>query len=111
MNGIKNMVFWEQVLIDTWWNVNVFAGSSCVISRHRFNRYMVECESVQEIFYFTCEKSFNRYMVECEFQVYLLRVMIVNCFNRYMVECELLSEFVNFYGNYCFNRYMVECES
>ena len=36
------------VLIDTWWNVNVFAGSSCVISRHRFNRYMVECELIHK---------------------------------------------------------------
>ena len=106
----KRIALHHIVLIDTWWNVNENANLA-FMEIFGFNRYMVECESVQEIFYFTCEKSFNRYMVECEFQVYLLRVMIVNCFNRYMVECELLSEFVNFYGNYCFNRYMVECES
>ena len=32
-----------QVLIDTWWNVNIYNYDSN-IRRTSFNRYMVECE-------------------------------------------------------------------
>ena len=35
-----------SVLIDTWWNVNVVPGSLYNKSYDRFNRYMVECESI-----------------------------------------------------------------
>ena len=33
-----------KVLIDTWWNVNIFFVFSTRISHISFNRYMVECE-------------------------------------------------------------------
>ena len=37
---------WDDgVLIDTWWNVNNFSTVSTVVLYRRFNRYMVECES------------------------------------------------------------------
>ena len=32
-----------------------------------FNRYMVECESRQQLSYFPEQFRFNRYMVECEY--------------------------------------------
>ena len=57
----------NNVLIDTWWNVN-------------------ENTIVQEIDL----SSFNRYMVECEFGSYANLRTIRHGFNRYMVECELL---------------------
>ena len=33
----------DQVLIDTWWNVNTFQELACVVTPS-FNRYMVECK-------------------------------------------------------------------
>ena len=33
----------EQVLIDTWWNVNMICGD-LKEAITRFNRYMVECK-------------------------------------------------------------------
>mgnify|MGYP004520159315 FL=1 len=33
----------------------------------RFNRYMVECESITQKAELAQQKCFNRYMVECEF--------------------------------------------
>ena len=42
-------VFYKKVviivLIDTWWNVNVFAAGQAGEWEDSFNRYMVECES------------------------------------------------------------------
>ena len=35
------------VLIDTWWNVNYSPHLSKNLTEFGFNRYMVECESVQ----------------------------------------------------------------
>ena len=35
-----------SVLIDTWWNVNYTSTRSQINLYLRFNRYMVECESV-----------------------------------------------------------------
>ena len=34
------------VLIDTWWNVNATIINCCNIRCYRFNRYMVECEYI-----------------------------------------------------------------
>ena len=36
------------VLIDTWWNVNVSAAGQAGEWEDSFNRYMVECEYVQK---------------------------------------------------------------
>ena len=33
-----------NVLIDTWWNVNIRLVTHCAAAFTRFNRYMVECE-------------------------------------------------------------------
>ena len=54
------------VLIDTWWNVNYFLYHSGM-SASGFNRYMVECEYKPLDISIFEEKCFNRYMVECEF--------------------------------------------
>ena len=54
----------------------------------RFNRYMVECESVYRTSTFADNKSFNRYMVECESTFLLIALILYRGFNRYMVECE-----------------------
>ena len=35
-----------KVLIDTWWNVNASMSRNPLKVRHRFNRYMVECEFI-----------------------------------------------------------------
>ena len=35
----------DDVLIDTWWNVNKFTIFIFCTTDPRFNRYMVECES------------------------------------------------------------------
>ncbi len=32
------------VLIDTWWNVNLYQNGTMRIKQTSFNRYMVECE-------------------------------------------------------------------
>ena len=56
---------YELVLIDTWWNVNMWnlvAGADY--------------------------SSFNRYMVECEYEKPDGNTIFSDCFNRYMVECE-----------------------
>ena len=55
----------NQVLIDTWWNVN-YERQKQIKRRLRFNRYMVECESVSKSARQMNCTSFNRYMVECE---------------------------------------------
>ena len=34
----------DRVLIDTWWNVNVFIFMVNRLVARRINRYMVECE-------------------------------------------------------------------
>ena len=54
------------VLIDTWWNVNVFNTVEDAGLYVSFNRYMVECEYVQRLDFHPAERRFNRYMVECE---------------------------------------------
>ena len=45
MNGLHLTMNTQLVLIDTWWNVNLQKSSS-ELPIYRFNRYMVECESV-----------------------------------------------------------------
>ena len=37
-------IFVDNVLIDTWWNVNEEIKSEVKIDDTSFNRYMVECE-------------------------------------------------------------------
>ncbi len=39
-------IYKYNVLIDTWWNVNVYLCQSLRRDMLRFNRYMVECECV-----------------------------------------------------------------
>ena len=34
----------NTVLIDTWWNVNMYDLSNAYFTDSGFNRYMVECE-------------------------------------------------------------------
>ena len=55
------------VLIDTWWNVNQEKQAIITMMEQRFNRYMVECESVWLRFRDIIGRCFNRYMVECEY--------------------------------------------
>ena len=55
-----------HVLIDTWWNVNVLCDLACLTISNRFNRYMVECEFTLFIYTHHHDVCFNRYMVECE---------------------------------------------
>ena len=59
--------FVNFVLIDTWWNVNLYQINDTHASI-RFNRYMVECEFIPRNGKLECVLGFNRYMVECEFQ-------------------------------------------
>ena len=79
--------FYTEVLIDTWWNVNINNYDSHKKSTS-FNRYMVECEYPSKP---RCKNRFNR-------------------FNRYMVECECITTIVDNLSLLSFNRYMVECE-
>ena len=89
--GVFNALIFLTVLIDTWWNVNEelewFVDT--VIS---FNRYMVECEFVNDADCFFCIHSFNRYMVECEYNNKNNHSYDHKCFNRYMVECESVAQ-------------------
>ena len=55
-----------RVLIDTWWNVNVYEFIVFKIDLAGFNRYMVECECVPFAYGIWRLLGFNRYMVECE---------------------------------------------
>ena len=78
----------QQVLIDTWWNVNHY-----VINRKRDNAMVLidTWWNVNRMIYisrFGQGIGFNRYMVECEFHSALGMLEPVNSFNRYMVECE-----------------------
>ena len=57
-----------QVLIDTWWNVNLLNVTLTGLSEWCFNRYMVECEYFSVVSVSEVVVCFNRYMVECEFQ-------------------------------------------
>ena len=77
----------NNVLIDTWWNVN---ENTIVqeIDLSSFNRYMVECEFGSYANLRTIRHGFNRYMVECECGSSLTLNTFLNGFNRYMVECE-----------------------
>ena len=77
------------VLIDTWWNVNVFLSNDRPVS-FGFNRYMVECESNRKDIPSISPRCFNRYMVECECSLLYPAFDNVPRFNRYMVECECL---------------------
>ena len=43
-----NVLLWVCVLIDTWWNVNTLNVLIHALVQKRFNRYMVECELVIE---------------------------------------------------------------
>ena len=89
---VKYCFFIVLVLIDTWWNVNQKVPAT-ILSRVRFNRYMVECEydfqkflkcnrvvlidtwwNVNSSERSRCKQDsvrFNRYMVECEFVIIL----------------------------------------
>ena len=55
-----------KVLIDTWWNVNLYENLQTHTQMFRFNRYMVECELDRFKLKRYCKLGFNRYMVECE---------------------------------------------
>ena len=46
MSIVQSGVQAISVLIDTWWNVNVFTVVDDIKVAKRFNRYMVECESI-----------------------------------------------------------------
>ena len=48
-NNIRSAL--KPVLIDTWWNVNTEEHPQKAYIQHRFNRYMVECESRYNNFY------------------------------------------------------------
>ena len=56
----------NEVLIDTWWNVNLKIVDSITNNDQRFNRYMVECEWFPYMMLADTDLCFNRYMVECE---------------------------------------------
>ena len=99
----------NNVLIDTWWNVN---ENTIVqeIDLSSFNRYMVECEFGSYANLRTIRHGFNRYMVECEFDKSKSKIIKRLGFNRYMVECEYLYIINYAIQGFSFNRYMVECE-
>ena len=59
----------EQVLIDTWWNVNHPMKWVFTTGYTGFNRYMVECEYIFRNDIIPNLICFNRYMVECEFAI------------------------------------------
>ena len=74
-----------------------------------FNRYMVECKSVQSTNLVGCSLCFNRYMVECKLKkrvlvCYTVKVLIDTWWNVNSLD-DLLKE-----DKKGFNRYMVECK-
>ena len=77
-----------MVLIDTWWNVNIWSTANPIKSDIGFNRYMVECELLYFYYFLSGILGFNRYMVECECVTISLCPNHAFRFNRYMVECE-----------------------
>ena len=122
----------HNVLIDTWWNVNIFDLQISPVLYSRFNRYMVECElripfycfgikcvlidtwwNVNEFVWFG---SYYKYEVlidtwwnvnrAChETRYYEDKVLIDTWWN---VNCFVLCITVRYVKR--FNRYMVECE-
>ena len=47
---IQRARLFDFVLIDTWWNVNAEDNRRCVFASVCFNRYMVECEYIKQLF-------------------------------------------------------------
>ena len=121
----------EQVLIDTWWNVNmtaiiVFKTLELVLIDTWWNVNSIKSSLL------SIDSGFNRYMVECKYKCCIWDQLILRRFNRYMVECKWICEEsrirrntvlidtwwnVNLFnprtwsGVACgFNRYMVECK-
>ena len=45
VGNVANLTIMNGVLIDTWWNVNFIRKSANYKNGNGFNRYMVECES------------------------------------------------------------------
>ena len=77
----------RDVLIDTWWNVNIFCILKEGNSGNGFNRYMVECEcykkaDMQAVIKVLIDTWWN---VNTEKKLSSLEII---GFNRYMVECE-----------------------
>ena len=83
-----NCFIFILVLIDTWWNVNAEISRRDTFGHWGFNRYMVECECKKSVAMSVAPSSFNRYMVECECIPMIVLVFADKSFNRYMVECE-----------------------
>ena len=88
MSIVQSGVQAISVLIDTWWNVNVFTVVDDIKVAKRFNRYMVECEF--NSLYFCIFKA--EVLIDTWWNVNLLIITIffmgLAGFNRYMVECE-----------------------
>ena len=63
----KTRIFEREVLIDTWWNVNMINNDAWISAEIGFNRYMVECEYIAGFGFLKRVSRFNRYMVECEY--------------------------------------------
>ena len=107
---VKYCFFIVLVLIDTWWNVNVYSSDELVYTGESFNRYMVECEFYISGFEFRCtyvlidtwwnvneEPTHNEFLMNLVLIDTWWNVNINNYdshkkstmgFNRYMVECE-----------------------
>ena len=75
------------VLIDTWWNVN---KASDIASFLKLFVLIDTWWNVNSLIQGATSllSGFNRYMVECECKAGILTVSKCACFNRYMVECE-----------------------
>ena len=44
------------VLIDTWWNVNLYQNGTMRIKQTSFNRYMVECELSYNLIFLSTDR-------------------------------------------------------
>ena len=109
LNTVKGTCF-LAVLIDTWWNVNYYYRWYKHGLYEGFNRYMVECECGR-----TGGKGWSRcVLIDTWWNVNEnlsgLMSWIWSGFNRYMVECEFAYDERNIINRTGFNRYMVECE-
>ena len=89
----------DKVLIDTWWNVNSVIGCSCGCSGSVLIDTWWNVNTTSFIMSINSHFRFNRYMVECEYKCPAGVWTIGYGFNRYMVECES-SEFLDYPHGY-----------
>ena len=73
----------RPVLIDTWWNVNLYSQSSLENCLSGFNRYMVECELINAA---TCVAVFSVVLIDTWWNVNSYTPVQYRAFNCVLID-------------------------